>query len=188
MLDNLVKKNRSYRRFFEDEPIPEQTVRSLADLSRFTGSGANRQALRYFLSADAETNDKIFPQLAWAGFFKDWDGPEKGERPTGYIIITQHEALKAMPFDVGIAAQTILLGAVEAGFGGCMLANIQREKLKTALRLPADAEILLVIALGKPKETVVLEEIDADGDTKYYRDADGTHHVPKRKLEDILLS
>ena len=69
-----------------------------------------------------------------------------------------------------------------------MLANIQREKLKTALRLPADTEILLVIALGKPKEKVVLEEIDADGDTKYYRDADGTHHVPKRKLKDILLS
>lgn len=187
MLNNLVKQNRSYRRFFENDPIPEQTVRDLVDLSRFTGSGANRQALRYFISADTKTNEKIFPQLAWAGFFQNWNGPEKGERPTGYILITQQESLKATPYDVGIAAQTMLLGAVEAGFGGCMLANIQRDKLKDILHLPSDTEILLVIALGKPKEKIVLEEIDADGDTKYYRDADGTHHVPKRKLKDILL-
>lgn len=188
MLKDLVKKNRSFRRFYEDTPISRRQLEELVDLARCTASGANRQALRYVLSADTALNEKIFPQLAWAGFFKDWDGPEKGERPAGYIILVQQESFKAMPVDTGIAAQTILLGAAEAGFGGCMLANIQREKLKTVLKLPADTEILLVIALGKPREKVVLEEIPADGDTKYYRDADGTHHVPKHRLEDIILS
>jgi nitroreductase len=188
MFHELVRKNRSYRRFDEDTPIQEELLKKLVDLTRYTASGANRQALRYVVSATAEMNDKIFPQLAWAGYFKDWAGPSEGERPTGYIIIAQQESCKANPYDVGIAAQTILLGAVEAGFGGCMLQNIQYEKLQIILKLPADIHVLLVIALGKPKEEVVLEEMhEGSNDIKYYRDENAVHHVPKRSLRDILL-
>lgn len=188
MLQELVKKNRSYRRFYEDPPLNKPWLKSLVDLARYTASGANKQAIRYFLAADARTNAQIFPQLHWAAYLKDWAGPVAGERPTGYILLIQSADYKtASPYDVGITAQTILLGAVEKGFGGCLLASFDREKLKTLLKLPADLEILLVIALGKPKETVIIDEIAASGDIKYYRDNQGIHHVPKFKLEDILL-
>ncbi len=79
--------------------------------------------------------------------------------------------------DNGIAAQSILIGAVEKGLGGCIFGSIQRERLSTALKLTADMEILLVIALGKPKEEIVLEIFGENGDIKYCRDEKQVHHV-----------
>jgi hypothetical protein len=92
------------------------------------------------------------------------------------------------PNDEGIAGQTILLSAVEKGMGGCFIANVDRENLSKALNIPSEYVIKLVIALGYPKEEVVLEEIGADGDIKYYRDENQVHHVPKLKLEDVVLN
>lgn len=189
MFRDLVKANRSYRRFVESEKIDRETLETLVDYARLTPSGANKQALKYYIANTPELNEKIFPALAWAGYLPSWPGPEAGERPSGYIIILQKEGYKmATPADGGIAAQTILLGATELGLGGCIIASIQKEKLREALDIPANHEIVLVLALGKPQETVVIDEIDRDGDIKYWRDEQAVHHVPKRKLKDILLN
>lgn len=188
MMSALVKKNRSYRRFHEEESLDYTLLEKFVDLAHLTASGANKQALRYYISSTKEYNEKIFPQLRWAGYLKEWDGPSVGERPGGYIILLQNTTNKiGSPYDVGIAAQTILLGAVEKDLGGCILANINREKIKTALQLPDDFEVLLVIALGKPKEQVVIDEITADDDIKYWRDENHIHHVPKIKLADVII-
>lgn len=189
MLSDLVKKNRSYRRFFEDVPISRSTLLNLIDLARLSPSGANRQPLKYYLSYEKAQNDKIFPSLAWAGYLKDWQGPEPGERPSAYIVIVENESYKAAhQADIGIAAQTILLGAVEAGLGGCMIGSIQKNKLQEALAIPETQNILLVIALGKPKETVVIDEMTPDGDVKYWRDEAQVHHVPKRRLPEMIMN
>ena len=157
MYKDLVLKNRSYRRFYEHEKIEIPTLMELIDLARLSASGANRQPLKYIVSASEQNNKFIFPTLAWAGYLKDWDGPSEGERPSAYIIILGDKNISpSFGCDHGIAAQTILLGATERGFGGCMIASIQRDKLKDVLELENDYEILLVIALGKPKETVVI--------------------------------
>ena len=131
----------------------------------------------------------IFPHLGWAGYLKDWSGPIEGERPTGYIIILGDKSIKqSFGCDHGIAAQSILLGAVEKGLGGCMLASVdRREDLMVELGLPDNLLILLVLALGKPKETVVIDPLPEDGDIKYWRDAEGVHHVPKRSLEELIV-
>ncbi|OPY10908.1 MAG: Nitroreductase family protein [Syntrophus sp. PtaB.Bin001] len=89
--------------------------------------------------------------------------------------------------DHGIAAQSILLGAVERGLGGCMIASIKRESLRKVLNIPEKYEILLVLALGKPGESVFLENLGPDGDIRYWRDEKGGHHVPKRPLADLIL-
>lgn len=189
MLIELVKKNRSYRRFFENELISRETLLRLIELARLSPSGANRQPLKYYVSCEKEQNEKIFPSLAWAGYLKDWQGPEEGERPTGYIVIVQEENYKMTnAADTGIAAQTILLGAVEAGLGGCMIASIQKATLRAALNIPETQDILLVLALGKPKETVVIDTMTPDGDVKYWRDENQVHHVPKRNLSEIILN
>jgi nitroreductase len=94
---------------------------------------------------------------------------------------------KTFDCDHGIAAQSILLGAVEKGLGGCMIGAIDRDKLRAALKLPEQYEILLVLALGKPTEHVVIDSVGKDGSIKYWRDAQGVHHVPKRALDDIIL-
>lgn len=189
MFRDLIRSNRSYRRFFEDIRISKETLVSLVDHARLSPSGANRQALKYYLFHTQEANDRIFPTLAWAAYLKDWHGPEKGERPAAYIVIVQDVGYKMVTdYDCGIAAQSILLGAAELGLGGCMIGNIQKEKLREAAHIPNNFEILLVIALGKPKETVIIDEMNNDGDVKYWRDEEQKHHTPKRKLEDLLLN
>ena len=133
-------------------------------------------------------NDRIFGTLTWAGSLKDWDGPERGEQPTGYIVVLIDKSINPNAGrDVGIASQTILLGATERGLGGCMLASVQRRELAEIMEVPDDYTIALVLALGTPVEHVVLEEIDSHGSVTYYREPDGTHHVPKRMLDDLIL-
>ena len=188
MLRDLVIKNRSYRRFFQEQAIEIDTLRELVDLARLSASAANLQPLKYILSCTAEKNALIFPHLAWAGYLKDWSGPGEGERPAGYIIILGDKGVsKSFGCDYGIAAQSILLGATERGLGGCMIASIDRDQLHKDLEIPSYYEILLVLAIGKPKETVVIEMVGADGDVKYWRDSESMHHVPKRGLDDIII-
>jgi nitroreductase len=185
---DLVLKNRSYRRFYQDQPVALETLRELIDLARITPSAANRQPLRYLLSADPGQNARIFPFVSWAGYLRDWPGPEEGERPTAYIVILlDTEVSKNAGCDHGITAQTIMLGAAERGLGGCMLGSVQRDELRAELDIPVKYEILLVLALGVPKEQVCLESTGLDGDVKYWRDAQGVHHVPKRPLEELII-
>lgn len=188
MFKDLILKNRSFRRFHEDSLISLDILKELVDLARLSASASNLQPLRYVLSCDPATNDLVFPLLAWAGYIEDWVGPTKGERPSAYIIILgDTTVIQDVNCDHGIAAQSILLGATEKGLGGCMIASIQRDKLRAVLHIPDRYRILLVLALGQPKEDVVLDTADADGDIKYWRDADGVHHVPKRRLADIIV-
>jgi nitroreductase len=187
-MKDMILRNRSYRRFHEDVAIDGDTLRELVDLARQSGSAANRQPLKYILSCDSEKNALIFPTLAWAGYIEDWPGPEEGERPTAYIVILGDKTItQSFGCDHGIAAQSILLGAIKKELGGCMIASIQRKQLRRALAIPDHFEILLVIALGKPAETVVLEDLGPDGDIKYWRDEQDVHHVPKRSLDEVIL-
>ena len=188
MLRELVLGNRSYRRFHQEVPVDLDLLRELVDLARLSASGANLQPLKYILSNEAGRNAAIFDTLGWAAYLKDWAGPEEGERPAAYIVVLGDTTVrKSFGVDPGIAAQSILLGATEQGLGGCILASIQRDVLRQALGIAGQYEILLVLALGKPKETVVLDDLGPDGDIKYWRDAGGVHHVPKRALDEIIL-
>jgi nitroreductase len=188
MLRELTETNRSYRRFYEDQPISEDTLRELVELTRFCASGHNLQPLKYILSSDPEKNALIHPHLTWAGYLKDWPGPAEGERPSAYVVVLNDTKIrKKVTVDQGIVAQTILLGAREQGLGGCIIMSIDRKKVRKALEIPDQYEILMVIALGKPKEKVVIEPLGPDGDVKYWRDSEGVHHVPKRSLEEIIV-
>ena len=188
MLKDLVQGNRSYRRFHQEVPVSLETLRELVDLGRLSASGANLQPLKYMLSQAAERNEAIFDTLGWAAYLEDWAGPEEGERPAAYIIVLGDTTIrKSFGVDPGIAAQSIMLGAAEKGLGGCMLASIRREALRDALDIDQRYEIQLVLALGKPKETVVIDPVGPDGDVKYWRDADHVHHVPKRALDEIII-
>lgn len=189
MLKDLIVKNRSYRRFYQDDPVSLETLRGLVDLSRLSASAANKQPLKYILSSDPQKNAEIFQTLAWAGYLKEWQGPEEGERPAAYIIMLGDKTIaQSFGCDHGIAAQSILLGAVEKGLGGCIIGSIRRSDLSQILDISDHYEILLVIALGKPKETVVIEPIAPEGDYKYWRDEQGVHHVPKRGLDEVILA
>lgn len=183
----LVTKSRSYRRFYQDIPVTIQQLKDLVELARLSPSARNLQPLKYLISQSPDRNSGIFSCLAWAGYLKDWPGPEEGERPSAYIAILGDTSITHdFGFDHGIAAQTILLGAVEMGLGGCIIANIDRDRLRVLFHIPARFEVLLVLAIGKPKEQVVMDQIE-NGDTRYWRDENKVHHVPKRLLSELIL-
>ncbi len=189
MLKDLVLRNRSYRRFHQHETVPMLVLESLVDLARQTASAGNRQPLKYILSNDPGTNDAIFGCLGWAGYLPQWPGPEEGERPAAYILVLgDHNIARDIDCDHGVAAQTILLGAVEQGFGGCMVGSINRRKLRMSLTLPNNLDNLLALALGRPKEKCILTPVESPSDIRYWRDENGVHYVPKRALEDIIVA
>ncbi|UCF95041.1 MAG: nitroreductase family protein [Desulfobacterales bacterium] len=189
MIENLIRQNRSCRRFYEDHSVNLETLRELIDLGRLSASGGNLQPLKYILCCRRTKNAEIFACLGWAAYLKDWPGPTEGERPAAYIIVLGDTQIASeFDRDVGIASQSIMLGARAKGLGGCMLGAINRKKLRENLHLPPRVRILLVLALGKPKEEIVLETVAPDGNIRYWRDKAGVHHVPNRPLDDIILA
>jgi nitroreductase len=187
MIAELIRKNRSFRRFHQEVEVPEHDLLEMIENARLTPSARNAQTLRYLLSNTAEMNALILPTLSWAGYLPDWGGPKEGERPSAYIVLLNDDSLSTTYFcDHGIASMAILLTAIEKGYGGCILAAVNREALRPMLHIPERYSIVQVIALGKPAETVVIEPM-VDGDIKYWRDPQGIHHVPKRSLKDIIV-
>lgn len=185
---DLVARTRSYRRFDQSVPIPEDQLRSWAALARLAPSSANSQGLKFLLVNDPERNSLIFKSISFAGYLKDWGGPKEGERPVAYVILLGDTTIKQnFDIDAGIAAQTIMLAANSEGFGGVIMAAIKRETLREDLQIPGHLQIVLLLALGKPTEKVVVEESSAEHGIRYYRDAEGVHHVPKRPLSELIL-
>jgi nitroreductase len=184
---DLILTTRSYRRFHQEVPVPMEVLRDMVDAARLSASARNMQPLKYMLFNDPGDCTKIFPALAWAGYLKEWDGPREGERPSAYIIqMADLELARDWWCDDGIALQSMLLTATERGFGGCIIGSVQYEMLRSAFHIPERYEILQVLALGKPAEKVVIDEV-REGDIRYWRDAHDVHHVPKRGLEELIL-
>ncbi|TYT74916.1 nitroreductase family protein [Desulfobotulus mexicanus] len=188
MFRTLVEKSRSIRRFAEEEAITAATLEGLVELVRFTPSAGNLQALGYRLVVDVAEKEAVFSALGWAAYLKDWPGPAAGQRPAAYIVICG--PVKGSAFllcDLGIAAQTMALGAAEKGLGTCMLGSMDKKALRRVLHIPEELEVLLVLALGKPAETVVVDTMEEGDSVHYWRDETDVHHVPKRPLAKLLL-
>ena len=187
MISELIKNNRSYRRFDSEVKVSDGQLLSMIESARCSASAANRQRIRFALVNSPEKCDKIFPTIKLAGYLKEWAGPTPTERPTAYVVMMCKEEKLDTPLaiDLGIAAQSILLTATEMGLGGCMIWSFERDTVASILDkgeyFPA-----LVIALGKPAERVYLTDV-VDGDIKYFRDENDDHAVPKLSLDDLII-
>lgn len=191
MFRDLLKKSRSYRGYDESWRFTREDLAELVDDTRYAPSSVNIQPLKYDLAWEKEKVDLIQSLTKWGGLLPEEHLPHEGKHPTGFVVICQDMEISSSPTrfqkDVGIAAQTMLLAAAEKGLGGCMIGNFNAKQVKEALALPEHIEPMLIVAFGKPDETIVLEEAGPGESVKYYRDSEGRHHVPKRRLEDILL-
>ncbi len=191
MLLDLVKQNRSYRGYDESRYITTEELVSFVEFARLCPSSVNAQPLKYYIANESEEVARIQKLTAWAKALPELTLPHEGKCPTGFIIICQDveidPSLTRYLKDVGIVAQTMLLGAVEIGLGGCMIGNFSAEKVKSELALSENLAPLLIVAFGKPDERIILEDISKGESHKYYRDSEDCHHVPKRKLEDIII-
>lgn len=191
MLKELVIKNRSYRGFDENYSFTREQLESYIDLTRYTASSVNAQPLKYKIVFEKNEVEAVRPLTRWARALPDMVLPHPNMHATAFIIICQDTDispnLARYQKDIGIVAQTITLAAVEDGLGSCMIGNFTPDGVKETLNLAKNLTPMLIIALGKPAEEIVIKEIDNGESTKYYRDENDIHYVPKRKLKDILI-
>ncbi len=188
MIENLLKRNRSIRRF-EQSPKPSvnELEKWVANL-RFTASARNAQPLKYMIITEQELCHRLCAQVGWAGYLKDWSGPQRDEEPTAYIIQLLDKTLSPKArFDEGLQLEALTLQACEAGFGSCIILAFAQKEVKDLLSLGADFEVLSIVAIGSPKEEVVITDLEEGSNSiAYYRDEDGRHYVPKRKAEALI--
>ena len=187
---DLVLQNRSYRGYDNHVTQTKETLMALVDHARLMPAAKNAQPLKYFLAYEKAVVDQIQAHTNWAGLLADLNLPFAGEKPTSFIVVLQdtdlEPALAQFKTDVGIAGATITLAAAEMGLGCCMIGSFSAAGVKEVMKLPEALSPVLVIAVGKPNEKIVLTEA-VDGNIAYYRDEDNVHYVPKRKLEDIIF-
>lgn len=185
-LASLVRKNRSFRRFEEKKNIPLKKVRFWLENLRFLSSARNLQPLRYVTVYSEAAKEKLFPLLGWAGYLKGKGTPQKGERPSLYVVIGYDNRISQNPaIDIGIAAQTLLLFATSEGYGGCIVGSFDPSQVREILEMEEWFSVGVVIALGKPKEKVIVVPVDKG--IEYYRDEKQIHYVPKRSLKEIWV-
>ena len=192
MFKDLVKKSRSFRAYDPERRISREELLELVDTVRYAPSSGNMQPLCYYLASEKEQMDKILPLLHWAALLPERHLPDPGKEPVAVVVICcsterVHDTRFAIR-DVGVVAQTMILAAAEKDLGGIMIGNYDAKKLAEVLELPECQQPQLVVAFGKPAETIVLEDVDDGESVKYYRDENDVHHVPKRKLEDIIIN
>lgn len=188
-LKDLIVQARSYRRFQEYVHVDMQQLVDIVDAARFVPSSMNFQPLRYAISTSKEKNAEIFPHLGWALRLKNWGGPVEGECPAAYIVIAGDKSNpRYHNSDMGIAAQTINLLLAEAGLSACMIGTINAKAIHEIMGFPDEYTVLLVIAIGVKSETIVVDHLVPGENTDYWREDNGTHHVPKRGLDEVLLA
>lgn len=192
MVKDLILKNRSYRGYDESYAFTREQLMNYVDGARLCASSINIQPLKYFIAWDKADVDKLQSRVRWARQLPQMKLPHPGMCPTAFIVICQDtrisDNLNRFMKDIGIVAQSILLMAAEEDLGGCMIGNFVAEDVRTALGLSGDLRPMLVVALGKPAEKIVITEVGEDGNTAYYRDENDVHYVPKRSLEDLLIN
>lgn len=189
-LRNLMKENRSVRRFNGSERVSEEVIENLVELTRYCASGRNAQPLRYVIVNSEEMCAEVFPFLKWAGYFKDWDGPEQGERPVAYLVQCLDSRYGSDCLcDDGLQLEAITLGMRTLGLGGCIIKAFDVAGISAVLDLDERYKPRYVLAIGYPAEEVMIENMpDSDeADFKYYRTEDSVHHVPKRLLRSLII-
>lgn len=189
MLNDLVKKSRSKRAFSSEARLTERTLLELCDVARYTPAAMNLQPLKYRLVTDETEVARMTEITRWAASLTQKLPPE-GHGPSAYIVICHDTEIAPQKpiflIDVGIVSQTIMLAAAERGLGGCILGSAKQDELSRLLGLSEALVPTLVLGLGVPAEVVVLTEAEK-GQVRYYRDEKGTHYVPKRPLDEIII-
>lgn len=189
---DLVIQNRSYRGYDESRRVTKEELTELVDCARLSASSVNMQPLKYYIAWEKDEVDRVQKLTSWARALPEMTLPHEGMCPTGWVVICQDKSiapnLQRFLKDVGIVAQSMLLAAVEMDLGGCMIGNFKPEEVSAELELPENLVPMLLVAVGKPAEEIVLVDLPESGKTAYYRDENDVHYVPKRKLEDVLLT
>jgi nitroreductase len=182
----LIMRRRTIRRFAQ-QPVPFSALERMVDAARLAPSGANLQPCEFIVVDDKALLDELFACTKWAGYLPPDQGPPPpGLRPTAYVVVLLNRERRPQggEHDAGAAIMSMILTALELGIGACWIGSVDRPKVAHILAIPAHCEIDSVLALGYPAESPQLEVLQDS--VKYWRDAEGVLHVPKRALKDVM--
>ena len=183
-LMRLLEKNRSHRSFDSTFKVREDQLRRIIEVATKTPSARNQQVLRFRPVLEDEAH-KVLPHIRLGGALPELHLPEKGSEPNAFIVIcSTFPEDRYVSVDMGIAAQSMLLQAVEIGLNGICIGAFDRAAVQRELSL--DLEPLLVLAIGRGTDNIHLVEINENENHSYYR-RDGVHYVPKVSLEELIL-
>jgi len=184
-LYDVILSRRSIRQFKPDSLAREALVR-IVEAGRLAPSAANLQPLEFVVVDDRDICAKFFPCLKWAAYVAPQGNPRPGQEPVAYVVVLVNTAVreKMFEYDVGAAVENMILTALADGIGSCWLISIDREKAAQILGVPEGLRIDSVLALGRPAESPVVEELKDSA--KYWKDDEGRLHVPKRPLARVL--
>jgi len=186
-VEEAIYKRRTIRRF-QKKPIDLEILKKLIDFARVAPMARNVQALEFIIVKDKNICSELFKLINFAGSLpEEQRTPEPGREPSAYIIVLLNTSIKQsyVDFDVGAAVENILLGAIKYGIGSCWMGNINIRKIQKLLDIPNHYQIKHVISLGYPDEESFMEPYK-DSFT-YWKNPDGTMHIPKRDLNDIIF-
>lgn len=192
MIKDLIKKNRSVRGYDNSRDVTIEELREMVDCARLSASSVNMQPLKYILVNTVDGKARVLKQVSFAAKLSTLKLPHRESEPMAYIVICQDEQISKSETgflrDVGIAAQSITLAATELGLGACLLGYFSPQKLAQTLGLSENLRPQLVVSLGKSVEDIRIVDIEDGESTDYYRDEAGVHYVPKRKLDDVIIT
>ena len=183
--ENILER-RTIRKFKQDK-ISDDILKKLLNAGRVAPSAGNIQPLKYVLVTSDDNVARVFDNVKWAAYIAPEGDPKEGERPTAYICILVDKDIRKdyYQIDIGLAAENIMLSAWEENIGCCLMGAIDRDNISNILDIDNDRYILdSVIALGYINQEAIFK--DTDNSIKYYLE-DDILHVPKRKMDDILL-
>ncbi len=184
-LDALLARNRSYRGYDKKVVVGMSTLEKIVAVNTKIPSARNQQVLRFKLVTRDSGADKVLANIKMGGALPELHLPFEGTEPEAFIIVCSTEPeSKLVDIDLGIAAQSMLLKAVDLGLNGLMIGAFNKSAITEAFALPC--EPLLILAVGKGAETIRLTEIREGESHRYYRE-NGIHYVPKVSLSDLLL-
>lgn len=178
-----IKSRRTIRKYLQTA-VPEEVLLKCVEAAIFSPSGGNLQPLRYVIINDAKLLNQVFSTLSWAVYLPDY-GPTEEEMPRAYIVLLLDKNGRTPTHDASIASMSISMVAYDEGLGSCILASVDRKKLRKVLNVPESLDVALVVALGYPAENPVVEPV-SDGKINYWLDKNGVLHVPKRDIKDIV--
>ena len=191
-IKELVTKNRSWRGYNEERKVSRKELLDMIDCARLSASSQNIQPLKYYIANKKEETEAILACTTWAKDLPELHLPFPGTHPTAFIVMLLDKSINdniaRFQTDAGIAAQSILLSATEKGLGGLIIKNFRAADLVNVIKTPEHLQPMIVLAIGEPAETIQIDVLEPGGSSIYYRTPDGEHHVPKRRLEDIVLN
>lgn len=183
-LRRLLQHNRSYRGYDNSFVVREDQLRRIIEVATLCPSARNQQVLR-FRPVLKDESDKVLSHIRLGGALPELHLPFPGSEPNAFVVICSTvEESKYVDMDLGIVAQSMLLQATEIGLGGICIGAFDHEPIKEALNLAY--EPLLVLAIGRPKESIELVECHEGDSLTYYRNND-IHYVPRLSLDDLIL-